>query len=1011
MNEQKPIQPNEVRALSPSGEPVYLNKEELQAATLQGYSEATPEDFQQAIDRAQFGGVAGTAGAAALGAARGVSLGLSDVAIAGADAALGTDLVGKAEKLKEYNPVTSGVANVAGTVLGTLAKATPIGMVTTGAAKIASKAFGAGELSVAKQILQSAASEGLQGAAQGAGDAISETALRENEGHIGESFASNIGLGSVLGAGFGGTLKAGEKGVAKIAGKFKASKDLVEAVTKEAEDAAMAATPNIQPEVTPTGQAIDGINKKVGDQVAYGGTDNTSLKTQGFNELLEKSGIELDEPTKKLLEIKNLDDRAAARIELAVNNPNPSPQQTYVKKRLEDLNLEIDRNIETPFGKVTTKSEAQEADSLKQIFQDRDVAIKKELSPIFEQSKDVRTLLSNEQVLEALEEAYPGLSKLVKIDAGEPIIKGQILSKGSESVDGPLINGKILSVGDRPGTSPPISSSGVLSGEFLSVGAQTGKQPKYIFPKYDLSLGISKQEYKATKELFDKAVSDNMTYGELGNARRVLREARDTTRNGAKLDFASSFSNKLWNKGAANVEDQIGNGIKNASRAFAKNEEIVTRLDDIGINFREGRLVFKSDPERFLNDVSRNTNVTTQFLADAKTLGILPQVQEKLAALIKHRLNDLRDPVTKQFKQGATRKLIGDNQFLIDAITTPGTADKILANIDLKRSIDTKFNKSGTAIMQDEIDKLKGMNFGSPTEMVFGAIKNAKNAAIDAYEGNRIIKEAFDAAEQNRSAADALARSNKKISERVAEFFSENSAKYEKAIETTGRTLKAGVVVAGLQLTQHNYGSHKDKFTQVESAPEAFINDIVNNDKRLAKLPENIRSQILAKKVIAAQFLLSKFPKQPPQMVLDKRKYLPSNAEVGKFNRYVSAVENPYGVLDKMVQGTLGKEHVEALSTVYPEIYKEMKKSASLKMAEIKTPMTMQKKIMLSIFMGEPLTDAMTKLSTQNQQMNNAAPDASDQEVMQGGGFKRKPDFSGSVQGSQTNVNRLLNTR
>lgn len=945
---------NEIPMLTPTGDPVLVTREELGQAINAGYAYETPEQAAIRRERADLSGVAGTAGAAALGAARGASFGLSDVALASADSALGTDLVGKAEKLKELNPIASGLGTVTGAVGSAVAG--PGVAVVRGAESLAAKAVGAGagELSLAKQILQSAASEGIQGAAQGAGDAISETALRENEGHIGESFASNIALGSALGAGFGGTLKAGEKAASKVASKFKASKDLVEAATKEAEEAALAATPSVQPEISPIGQAVEGVNKEVSDQVAYGGANNEALKVQGFNELVERAGIEIDEPTKKFLELKNIDDRAAARAEIAMN-AGASPEQAYVKKRLEDLNTQLDKNIEAPFGKVTTKSEAQEADSLKQIFQDRDAAIKRELSPIFEAAKNTESMLSNSQVFDALAEANPEIAKKVKVIGGD-----------------------------------------VTSG------------PTYAFPKYDLSLGISKQEYKATKELFDKAVTDNMTYGELGNARRVLREARDTTRNGAKLDFASSFSNKLWNKAAGNVEDQIGNGIKDAARAFAKNEEIVTRLDDIGINFREGRLVFKSDPERFLNDVSRNTNITTQFLSDAKTLGILPQVQDKLAALIKHRLNDLRDPVTKQFKQGATRKLIGDNQFLIDSITSPGTADKILANIDLKRSIDTKFNKSGTALMTDE---LKKMDFTSPTSMVFGAVKNAKDAAIDAYEGNRLLKEVFKASEQNRTAAEALAASNKKISERIAEFFSEKAAKYEKAIETTGRTVKAGVVVGGLQLTQHNYENQKEKILQVASDPEAFVNDIVNNDKRLAKLPESVRSQILAKKVVAAQFLLSKFPKQPPQLALDKRKYLPSNAEVGKFNRYVSAVENPYGVLDKMVNGTLGKEHVEALSTVYPDIYKEMKKAASMKMAEIKTPMTMRKKIMLSLFMGEPLTDAMTKLSTQNQQMNNPAPEASDQEVMQGGGFKRKPDFSGSIQGQQTNVNRLLNTR
>ena len=51
------------------------------------------------------------------------------------------------------------------------------------------------------------------------------------------------------------------------------------------------------------------------------------------------------------------------------------------------------------------------------------------------------------------------------------------------------------------------------------------------------------------------------------------------------------------------------------------------------------------------------------------------------------------------------------------------------------------------------------------------------------------------------------------------------------------------------------------------------------------------------------------------------REYVPSSMELAKFERYMQVVEAPLTVLHELEQGTLTREHIEALQKVYPSMY------------------------------------------------------------------------------------------
>lgn len=108
-------------------------------------------------------------------------------------------------------------------------------------------------------------------------------------------------------------------------------------------------------------------------------------------------------------------------------------------------------------------------------------------------------------------------------------------------------------------------------------------------------------------------------------------------------------------------------------------------------------------------------------------------------------------------------------------------------------------------------------------------------------------------------------------------------------------------------------------------------------------------------------FLADKLPKRPgsPQFPIGPDTWHPSEYEIAEFGRYVDAVENPAGVLDRMGAGKMTSEDAEALRTVYPEIYGEIQDQLMAKLPELRENLPFEKRLMLSIYFEKPIDPSM----------------------------------------------------
>lgn len=226
-----------ITVIGDDGQTAEINEENLGVAQERGLRPLSADEQQARADKAEYGeGIGNEIKAGLAGAARGATFGLSDV--------IGADF-GKDEslrKLQEQNPTASTVGEVAGAVApallsggetavasgarlagsGVRAVEAAGGLAERGAVGLA-KALGVTEESslLARTIAigaTKATGGAVQGAAYGAGQAISEAALQDKE-LTAEQLVQHMGAGALLGGVTGGAIGIGGKLAGAAAGK------------------------------------------------------------------------------------------------------------------------------------------------------------------------------------------------------------------------------------------------------------------------------------------------------------------------------------------------------------------------------------------------------------------------------------------------------------------------------------------------------------------------------------------------------------------------------------------------------------------------------------------------------------------------------------------------------------------------------------------------------------------------------------------------------------------------
>lgn len=85
----------------------------------------------------------------------------------------------------------------------------------------------------------------------------------------------------------------------------------------------------------------------------------------------------------------------------------------------------------------------------------------------------------------------------------------------------------------------------------------------------------------------------------------------------------------------------------------------------------------------------------------------------------------------------------------------------------------------------------------------------------------------------------------------------------------------------------------------------------------------------------------------------------PNDFEISRWARKVETVEDPLVVVDKLEDGTLTKEHVDALRVVSPKLYEDIKQQTMIEIADRGVPLNYDEAIMLGTLLDLPTMKAL----------------------------------------------------
>lgn len=355
---------------------------------------------------------------------------------------------------------------------------------------------------------------------------------------------------------------------------------------------------------------------------------------------------------------------------------------------------------------------------------------------------------------------------------------------------------------------------------------------------------------------------------------------------------------------------------------------------------------------------------------------------EEFSIIQSNLLSAVKDKYTKggELNLGAMIKELGSDKYSPESLKLLlGNQYNRVKNLKtiLERAPNSFINRSGTGA--------RSYNDSVAMSLVFNAVANLKDATtyMRLYKLPAMIE--------------SVKKTDGNINLKITNFVN-------RAAKQSLSAAKGGAVVIANNMQEKNYRGRIDKLEDLAANPDKILQHVLNSTSGVSDDPA-LQSALQTKGMQAANFLISKMPKRPDinNVFGANPTYKPSDQELSKWNRYVRAVDNPMTILDDINAGILTPESVEAVRTIYPEIYAKITSNLTDKMSQVKKPLSFQSKLQISTLMGIPVSSAMNQKSVLQMQQNiNAQP-------QQGGklnaGQLGKSDFSGRA---QTSTNKLL---
>lgn len=880
-----------IPVLSPDGKPGTIDSSEAYTAFQSGFSYDTEEMRDERRKQAQFGD--SPVSATALGAARGLSFGLSDQALQKSGLVEQETL----REIKERNPELS----IAGEVLGVIAPAVVSGgssLLAKGAtsgvravtsaglvaektvAKALSKRLAVqGEMTLAKKVLANAGSKAagsaVEGAFYGAGHLISEDALGNADLNA-EALIANMGVGAFIGGIVGGGLGA----VGPI------TQSGVELGKKTLEP------------VRPFFRKVLGA-KDLPDEVGIlASLQQKKADVGDLKSRAERLEVELTTGT--------LSANQRVRDAESILNETPSIFGQEVQRVAEANRVKLQRGTEGVFTEAGKRTEREVGT---QVIEDMKDILQKKYDPFNSAYEEIRKFTPHIEVDEAARDlAHKNIRKL----------GGEIGAKGGE-----------------------IAEYASKEADILVQQRSVNDLNNYISELKSRARGFRQTDMRkafAADQIAKKA-EDLRRHTILVEAKRLTYMGFETAeKTGHSIISSIRQTNRKYREfmqfmTVLGEEGRLGKG------TFG---QVVERLEKLDPEAVARRFI---DPKRMdaIQFMQKNFPAQLEELRRLRLAQLAEEVSERnpthgvqynLAALERNFDKLGKTPEYREFLLG--KKGV---QTLEDIVT-------------LNRSIPGVSNPSRTDIRRD-FERLLTPILWARDAALLGILKGAKGSSKEAQTVQgvewlaRVEKGQKKSQKTIKQSIDRFLKGTERVGKRTSAvttsiFMDTNYSGKRKKEEDNeeafhSRATEIAEFIAKPQLLVDNL--ERNTATLQTVAPKTALAVQIKATQALNFLHEKLPSN----------------PAAARSNNLSIRKWKPSTVELRKFEKYMKAVEKPISVIEDLERGIINREGIETLKAVYPEIYTHIVTEVTDRVTELRTELPYGKRLLLSNLLEVPI--------------------------------------------------------
>lgn len=937
-----------VPVLDTAGQPMQIAAEDFGRAVKEGFSYEPLDSQRKRALEAQYGSATVRAGLE--GAARGLTLGLSDVALRG----LGADREGL-EARKELNPLVATGGEVLGAVaplLLTLGASAPAQVATRGGATALRKAaalapsalatrggaavtaalerkIGEGAAkSLAGKLVESAvpmaAGSAVEGAAFTAGQVLSEAALAEDPSKVAEKALADIGMGAALGGGIGAFVGLGARALG-----FKNIPHSVSELDGKVYTAAQATESAVNSPLLSEAERkgfFEGLGKRAKD-------------ADLIEEAAKEFGVEAFP--------EQLSGSQAVKRSSAILDTSVSPA-AIARNEMKAASVEkISKEVVETFGGLSPRSENEVGNQLKK------------------------------QIVEKFDAAFEPSQRLYQV-VSENLPFVEVSPKAIQSITSNIKKVEKFNI------------SGSLEnkvGNFVLKNLPNMKTAKDV-----------QNLAQAVKDLVNPMVPAERRVGSIFAEKLENLVENSTIRAGEKL---------VQETGDAALKTQVQevlNAIPSAKKEYAVfRDKLDTFAKQLGRKNISGKVGF----EEFIEELAPNRLLDRMFdKKDPRFLEFMEkEFPDEFRELISFKKSQM---LQKAEKSGSLKTLFKEVGNLSPEVRARAFSPLELKRLNLaEKYLDTVSfarnpvfgNPSGTAFMSSAMQA-----FESPQS----TLKTwARDAAIEKF-----IKGAgSDGAQQKVfSVLSNLEKSAQKITQNIG--YSVKGFLQKSAPVATYLGSKA--IVEDRQEKKEDLGKFYEKQSKavIDAAqdPEALIENSSAAFQEISDVAPKVAEAASEKAAASAMFLYEKMPKNPfsDKNIFSQKKWKPSDLEISKWKKYVDTVENPMKALKDLRKGRMTVEQSETLKAVYPEIYQEVIQNFMDELPKLKEELPYQKRLQISLLFQVPTDYTLTPEFITQMQASHQQSMQAEQSKPQGGFSPARADKLNLAEKQMTATDRVI---